>query len=249
MEGTNVGAKIELPSNGYLYADDDPLRSGVVEISPIKAKDEKILSSTTNKDMVIDNLLRRCILTEGIKYNEMLVTDKLYILLSLRSISYGNQYSQICTCSNCSENFPHDIDFFKSFKVMRLEEKDVEPYEIKLPKCGNTVQFRMLRVKDELDIKRYTKQSIKSNEGDPSYCYRLAKHIVSIDGKETDSIKAIQFIENLIGIDSSAFKDAIESKESGVNIQLNISCPFCGSQSDQMLKFTQEFFRPKSPKV
>ena len=96
MEQTNYkfpSEVVTLPSKGLLYPEDSPLRSGVIEMKYMTAKEEDIL---TNQNLiyngtVIDKLLQSLIVTP-IKFNDLLIGDKNAILVAARILGYGKDY-------------------------------------------------------------------------------------------------------------------------------------------------------------
>lgn len=241
---------VELPSCGFLYTD-EVLHKGILNIKPMTVAEEELLSSQKESDKIkiLDTLIKRCVI-DKFNYDELLITDKLFLLFCIRRYSYGDVYKMKVKCEHCGFNFNYDVKFFESFKVRTLTEGDsVEPYSFKLPVCGNTITYRMLRVSDENDISSFGKNMArqKGNNlvGDPTYSYRMAKHIVDIDGEPVKDIKvAVEFVKELVGQDSAEFKNEIESRQSGVNIELNMECPDCNSDLTRIMAFSAEFFRP-----
>jgi len=238
---------VELPSSGLLY-DDEALKSGKLRVRPLTIKEESLLGSQKEEDRisVLDVIIKKCLL-DPIPYEKLLITDKLYILFYLRRISYGDDYKVNVKCDSCGFQFSHNLKFFESFVVKKLEGEESEPYSVKLSSSGSEVKFRMLRVSDETDIVKYGRNALKRNRdnaGDPTYSYKIAKHIVSVDGKEDiPLLERIDFVENLIGMDSSCLKDSIEEKQSGLDIRYKVECPQCGNSMEEMVRFTAEFFR------
>ena len=69
---------LSLPSQGLLYPEDSPLRSGTIDVKYMTAKEEDILTSVNliNQGKVIDKLLESVIADPKIKLNDMLIGDK-----------------------------------------------------------------------------------------------------------------------------------------------------------------------------
>jgi len=85
--------EIDLPSQGLLYPESNPLSSGKVEIKYMTAKEEDILTNQAyiEKGTVIDKLLQSLIVTK-INYNDLVVGDKNAIMVAARVLGYGNDY-------------------------------------------------------------------------------------------------------------------------------------------------------------
>ena len=69
--------EVTLPSQGLLYPEDSPLRSGILEMKYMTAREEDILTNTNliANGTVIDKLLESLIVTP-IDYNTLLIGDK-----------------------------------------------------------------------------------------------------------------------------------------------------------------------------
>ena len=126
-----------------------------------------------------------------------------------------------------------------------FNENDTEPFEVNLPASGKKVALKLLRVADEREILRYAKRSsFGVEDGDPGYIYRIARHIVSIDGEELPIDQVLNFCEELIGKDSTAIQIELEKHDCGLDLTMHHSCNMCGSEFDEVLPLTAEFFRP-----
>jgi len=263
---------IELPSQGLLY--DGELREGKVTISPMGTKEESLLVSRKGRSdahLILDKIIARCLQT-SFNLDNMLVADRFYILLMIRNLSYGSNYGYKVKCPECGEKFKKDIRIPDDFTITILDEGVKEPFYADLPRCRKRVGFHLLRVEDEKAVEKYTAHEYRRSQqdGDPGYIYRLARHIVSIDDipepregedeegesasftpTEVNLEQALELCETLIGIDSSAFKDAIAKNDCGVNLLIKAECPNpnCGDDFESLLKFTPEFFRPVPAEV
>ena len=85
---------IDLPSEGKLYPKDSPLGSGKIEIKYMTAKEEDILTSQNliKKGLVVRHLLDSLIVTEGIKYDDLIIGDKNAVMVAARILAYGPEY-------------------------------------------------------------------------------------------------------------------------------------------------------------
>ena len=82
---------LSLPSQGLLYPEDSPLRSGTIDVKYMTAKEEDILTSVNliNQGKVIDKLLESVIADPKIKLDDMLVGDKNALMVGNRILGYG----------------------------------------------------------------------------------------------------------------------------------------------------------------
>lgn len=233
-----------LPSRGRYYG--DRLLGGVVKMRVITVKEEKILAGAKNRMSAADRILERCLVECPIPIKDMLLTDKFYLLLYLRSISYGTEYSFQIQCPACGTKYQHTVELVKGLQLRMASDEDGEPFDVKL-ESGKVLSLRFLRSSDEEEILRYVeqinrKQQKNVEDEDPSYEYRLSKHISAIDGKALNALEALAFVETLTGKDSLIIRRAIAQQESGVSMGISARCPACTYTHDTVLPMTSDFF-------
>ena len=85
---------LSLPSQGLLYPEDSPLRSGTIDVKYMTAKEEDILTSTNliEQGVVIDKIVRKCNRNPKVKLDDMLIGDKNAIMVGTRILGYGKDY-------------------------------------------------------------------------------------------------------------------------------------------------------------
>lgn len=234
-----------VPSQGLLH---DNFPGGEVILSPMTASEEKILAQQKQDRMeMLDTLIKRCLVHCPVPYESFLVPDMFYLLLVIRNITYGPEYSFRLECPQCSVKYTSDLLLPGGLKLRVLGQEDAkEPWEVSLPQSGDRLEFRLLRIKDETEIRRWSREAYSrtAQVGDPAYCFRLAKHIVSINGKPADPVEALDLVENMLGRDSLEFRNAIDKHEFGVQLMLEPECPACSHVGKVRLPFDREFFRP-----
>ena len=248
MSATSIVKVCELPSRGLFYG--DKLPDGKVEMSPMRTSDEKLLAGgVSDRAKLIDTLLKRCIITE-FPYNEFMIGDKYFMLMFLRSITYGEYYEFKMTCSKCSGKFSHGMNVPDDFELRVSTEDDTEEFDVTLPLTNKVITLRLLRVYDETELAKHAKrEGMRSGvkaQGDPTYIQRIARSVVAIDGQQRKPLEVIAFVEELYGQDSLKIRNALENQDPGVDMLLNVDCPHCGNTIEEMMPFTTEFFRPKS---
>ena len=241
-----VTAFVELPSKGNFY-DKNIVKDGKVELAPMSAREEKLIAGMrgNNVDDVIDMVLNRCLKTK-LNPDDLLVTDRFFILLALRANSYGEDYNFDLTCGSCDKVAKYTVKIPNDLKMKWAKDTDLEPFEITLPVSKLNIGFRLMRGKDTKDVKRYiTRETKQFNvDGDPGYLYRLAKQIVSVNGKNLDIITALELVSRLPAKDSAFMKNAFDKKTPGVLTAITKECVGCGRQIVADLPMSAEFFRP-----
>ncbi len=239
--------RVQLPSRGILYA--GRLPEGWVELCPMTTREEKILlSQQPDRAALLDRIIERCLPTKDVPLSEMLVSDRFFLLLMLRNITYGPTYRIHVSCPQCKVVVFQDIQLPDGLTLRVLTDADTEPFFVDLPMSGKKLGLRLLRVEDEQEIRRFVRQTAMTGrtaaEGDPSYIYRLARHVVSIDEQKVTTVQAVRFCENMIGGDSARMRHAVEESECGVTLTLKHTCSACGAAFEELLPFSDEFFRP-----
>ena len=85
---------LSLPSQGLLYPEDSPLRSGTIDVKYMTAKEEDILTSTNliEQGVVITKLLESVIANQKLTLDDMLIGDKNALMVGTRILGYGKDY-------------------------------------------------------------------------------------------------------------------------------------------------------------
>lgn len=246
---------VEIPSHGYLYkeATDDPdiLEKGSIKIRPMTVNEEKILTTSrlVKSGQALDMIFQNCIKSR-INPSELLSSDRVFLMLWLRSISYGNIYKFNLTCPNnaCGRRFEYEVDL-SEHPIEEIEDSSVEePFELTLPVMKYKIWFRLPRGKDEIEIIKMQNKPKKVDDTDESIVRRLSSVIEKIEDPEGNEIPSAQhqaFVESMVGRDASEFRKAIDSHDGGVEDIQNIQCPHCDHEFDTPIPITESFFRPE----
>jgi hypothetical protein len=85
---------VSLASDGKIYPESSPLRSGQIEMRYMTAYDEDILTNVSyiKNGVVFDKLLESIIVTEGVDVQEISTFDKNGLIIYARILSYGSDY-------------------------------------------------------------------------------------------------------------------------------------------------------------
>lgn len=234
--------EVKLPSRGLFYGGAIP--EGVITLRPIMVQEEKLMMGARNRLSVMDKILERCLVGCSLPISKLLMTDKFFLMMQLRSISYGADYTFKQKCPYCTATFQHTIQLPEGLTMKVSEPTDVEPFEVFLPRCKKKVTVRFLRGEDEEAIEKYVqaKPNASKEEGDPGYEYRIATQLVSIEGKELDILERLRFCENLTGMDSLAIRRVVSEKEPGLDLSIQCVCPTCRNDIHTGVQLTNEFF-------
>jgi len=252
---------VKLPSRGALYGDKIP--DGVVQVRKLGATEEaQLLSSGAQGLDRIDVVLKNCVKLPGdFKHDELLMTDRMALMLAMRTATFGPSYSFDYRCRYCNAmqrtnppiNIIEDLEETTPDSIhLKMEEQGDrdwtlrEPITVELPDEKVSITFRFLRGKDESRIvKRASRMMMQSVDGsDPSYLFRFAVQIVTIGGEEKDIGQKELFIRKLSATDLARFRIAVEDNEPGIDLRVYPACRSCGAANEMMMPFTAEFFRP-----
>ena len=210
--------EVELPSKGLIYAKDNPLSSGKVEIKYMTAKEEDILSNQSyiQKGTVLDKLLRSVIVNKDINTDDLIVGDKNALLIATRILGYGKEYEVTLN----GINYTLDISTLEN-KI--IDDTDYEAgkneFTFTTPSTGTVLTYQLATGRVEKQIEREIaglKKLKKENTADLTT--RLKYLITSVDGSsEKKDIR--DFIDNqFLARDSRAFREHVNNTQPDVNL-------------------------------
>ena len=204
---------LSLPSQGLLYPEDSPLRSGTIDVKYMTAKEEDILTSTNliEQGVVITKLLESVIADPKVKLDDMLLGDKNALLVGTRILGYGKDYEVMITDPDTNERVEYVVDLTK-LKDKKIDTKLYSKgniFEFELPNSKRVLNFKLLTQKDEKEIDEILKdyEKVEKLTG-VSYnlTTRLKHQIQSVDG-ETDQKAIDNFVDNeFLALDTRAFR-------------------------------------------
>lgn len=253
LETRALKATLQLPSRGVRYGGKIP--GGTVRIGCLTVEDEQVFDAVTPRpESKIEHVFRECV-DYGAPFDplDLLVDDRMFLLIQVRAITYGSNYTFDHQCPACLVPHRPQVDL-SALPIRVLEETDTEPFEVFLPVAGVKVSLRSLRGRDEQLIHRTAAaessraRAVQSTNRDPSRKYRLAAAIVAINGdtKVTPATK-LDFVSKLNSIDTLAIDAAIEEKSCGYALEIDIECPNCHALEQRtQLPRTEEFLRPRT---
>lgn len=252
----NLTRDIVLPSRGLLNAN---IPGGKVTQRCMMVRDQKYLSGSSSADNGITRLLQDTIVSpSNIKVADLSIPDTMYLLMSLRSFSYGDVIKFEYRCPHCRELTKVSVDISK-IDVYDLYEGYQEDMSVELPHSGDTVYTRFLRNRD-LDEVRETVQKLRDSSEDGEidegieYVLRLSRMIEKIKLKEpdadgetvlTDPIDIRKYVEKMTDYDASAITATVDSIEFGIAPDYPVTCTHCKQSFRAPIMIDYTFFRPK----
>jgi len=241
---------LSLPSQGLLYPEDSPMRSGTIDVKYMTAKEEDILTSTNliQQGVVIDKLLESVIADPKIKLNDMLVGDKNALMVGTRVLGYGKEYKITLTDPDTNAKIEHSVDLTtlknKKVDIKLLESKD--SFEFELPNSKKVVGFKLLTHADEKKISEELKgyEKLEKLTGVSSgLTTRLKNQIVSVDGI-TDQKEIDKFVDNeFLALDHRAFRENYDKFSPDIELKFDYTSQ-AGNLRKLDIPLGIEFFWP-----
>jgi len=217
---------INLPSKGMTYKFTNPDDQNVY-LRPMTFDDEKALASARKLGKDPSNLLlERCV--DNLNIEQLYPFDKLYIIMKLRELSYGEDYQTKVICSKCQGEADIVVPISK-LPVKEVEEDFEDPKTIHLPKINKNVKVRMPRVGDE----KYFKNS--DSIGD-----HLWRFVLSIEDI-SDKVIIAGVLKRLPLVDIKTILKHM-NLEYGIQTKIHFECDLCGGGSVIDLPIDENFF-------
>lgn len=187
---------VELPSKGLLYAKDNPLSSGKVEMKYMTAREEDILTNQNyiKNGTVLDKLLQALIVSP-ITYSDLLVGDKNAILIAARVLGYGKSYSFSSNGRDYTVDLTKLVEKEIDYNVL---SKGVNEFAYTLPKSDNKVTFKLLTHGDEQKIEAEIKGLQKIRPDSSSEVTTRMKYIITSVNDDRDSKAIRDFVDNYL---------------------------------------------------
>lgn len=244
-----VTKKINLPSRGLLY--DEKIPEGEVVISRMTVDQlSRLESAGVQATEKLDKMISSCsTLPNAFPVKDLLVTDRLALMLYIRVHSFGPYYDISFRCQHCDAHNKHSLNISEDLNEKTAKDDICEPVEIDLKDQGVKVGMRFLRGSDEEAVAKYAKRMLlKSNDmSDPSNVHRLARQLVTINGEPAgDIVQKQTFIKSLSAADGVRIAKFMDAIEPGIDLSITPECSSCGGVNEITMPFTGEFFRPSN---
>jgi hypothetical protein len=221
----------------------------VVEIYPVTAKHEDILSNTAllKKGTVLDDFLKALIATPGVSLSDFLIGDKNALFVAARISAYGEEYVVPIKCPSCG------VTQSETINLSAIQEKqNTKPTALgenkcvfTLPSSGKTVAWKMLTHKEETDIDAEIKALTKLGVGTSSEITTRLKYAIVMVNGEQDKAKIKQFIDTeLSAKDSLALRRHIREVTPDLDMTFMFECKECGHQEKMTVPLGASFFWP-----
>ena len=255
----------ELPCG---YVDAAGVLHTEVQLKEITGRDEDMLANEkipAGKKMNL--LLASCVVRIGTISDkqavasiipEMLIGDRVFLVLAIRRVSIGDDYPYTDTCPSCSKESLMSINLGE-LDIIKMADPLKRVFDARLPSAsaikewsnsgedvpepekskptGRTIRFKQLVGKDE-------EKSTKATGGAEAISTLLGLRILMLDEKPP----TIDDLQNLTMSERSYIRDVVfRAGDGGVDTSLDVTCPQCQHEFKRELDITQVgFFFPSA---
>ena len=241
---------LSLPSQGLLYPEDSPLRSGTIDVKYMTAKEEDILTSSNliKQGKVIDRLLESVIANPKVKVDDMLIGDKNALMVGTRILGYGAKYDCTIADPDTQERVETSVDL-ASLEHKKIDEKLLKNgnlFSFELPNSKRVLEFKILTQKDENQIEQNLKDYEKLTKLtgiDRTLTTRLKYLIQSVDGNK-EQVVIDKFVDDeFLALDARAFRKYRDEVEPDIILKFDYMSQTGGSHKID-IPLGVEFFWP-----
>jgi len=238
---------IELPSKGLIYAKENPLSKGEIEMQYMTARHEDLLTNVNNlkNGTAIEKTLK-ALISADINYDDLILGDRNGLLISARILAYGKDYQFKYPHPETGEEEVINADL-QTMEYKKIDESlftGKNEFEFTLPFSKNKITFKLLTVGDDKRIDEEAKGLKKALGTEPGAISLRMKHqITSINGDYT--AKTIrEFVDTaLMSRDSVELRKYINSITPDISTKINIKFKD-GQEAEVDLPMTAQFFFP-----
>lgn len=217
---------VDLPSKNKYYTLIDP--AAPITIRAMTFKDEKAMVSNKNVDIdIINTLLSRCV--SNISISQILLIDKLFLIMKIREVSYGDEYGATILCSSCRKN--NNVKFnLAKLRVNYIPKGHTDPISTTLPILKKNIKIRLPRILDE--------QYLVNTDSTVTNLWRFIEEIEGHTSKQIISKVA----ENLPLQDAHKVLNVIGGDGLGIDTKVQFVCDYCSHAEVIQLPITSDFF-------
>lgn len=244
---TTIQETYQLPSLGKLYGDNFPSE---VTIRSMTTFEEKMRLGNQGFWKTITGILNAVVTSpENFDSSDMTLFDFNFLMYKMRTVSYGPTYKVQVTCPHCGKTMISKVNL-DDLKVNYLDPEAKEPFTVgPLPRSGDILQCRHVRVRDQINNERKSKDILRNHpdyQGDPAYILLMTSQISSVNGESKLPIELQMYVEKMSAMDSAYFRQAYDKQINGLGLDMrcNDVCESCGESFEFDLPFNSEFFRP-----
>jgi hypothetical protein len=243
--------EVTLPSKGLLYPEGHPLRSGIIEMKYMTAKEEDILTNSNyiQNGTVIDKLLKSLIVSP-IDFNDLLIGDKNAVLVASRILGYGQEYSFNYKNPSTGEDEQVTVDLTEAIDKEIDESLIVDgrnEFSFTLPVSKIEVTFKLLTHGDELKIANELKGLKKISKTNTADLTTRMKHLITSVGGDRDVKSIRNFVDgNFLARDARSLRTYIAETMPDIDLTFDLQFEDGASAEGVTIPIGTSFFWPES---
>lgn len=247
---------VKLPSGGYLYDENSPLRGlKEVEVKAVTAAEEDIMinDSFIQQGVVFNRLIDSIVITPGVSSEHLMDCDKIAILMSARKTGYGDNIDFNVSCASCAHQYEMEVSL--SALIEQSNENIYSPksgedweylsdsntYSFNLPSTGLDISIKLLTPSDSENLLSARKQKEKLGLPHNETIDFLRAVIVSAHGV-TDRSSLNRLVEVLPAIDARAIRSIHNKNIPSLETSQETTCPSCGHEEVKEVPFSLGWF-------
>lgn len=237
-----------LPSRGLIYS--SPINPDLKLRSMSVMEEMKRLSATETPYKVMCDIIEDCIVGDkpALSVYDMCLGDYQYLLVKLRTVTYGADYKMSVRCPVCG-GVSEIVCSLDDLAVIEYDESVKDLKQIHLPVCDKDIElkFQTPRILD--DIAKRKREIMKASPEllvDPGFALTLQAMIRSVDGKVMNPAALENFVNKMKMRDANLLMQrAVKLNESvGLNTDFVTKCKHCEAEIPTTFRITGEFFGP-----
>jgi len=249
-KGSLVYEKVELPSKGKFYHEDDGPTNGIIHIRPMTGEEEEILATPrfVKKGQAINMIFNRC-MQENYDSANFLTQDRTYLLIYLRGISYTPEYDVEVKDPESDQTFATTINLNDLYVNYCSEDYSKENLEDVLPVTGYRFKYKLATGKDEQSVQDYRERRAKnfdlSGQADDTLLYRTAYLLEEIEGLN-NKIEIQTLLKKLPIQDVAYLRTVVNDPPFGVETKISVNNPYTLNDFEIELPLEANFFFPRA---
>lgn len=245
---------VDLPSRGRCYPESHPLhKKRTVELRQPNTSAEDILNSASliEEGVAIDRFLQKHIVNPRIRTEQLFTGDKNALLVAMRILAYGPQYSAAVTCPTCMK--PNEVEFDleacsrvyealpEDYDYIKVKATEHDTFYVKVPKSEWLFELKWLTGEDEKYLEKLKKNQEKNKLAASDVSSLLRRLTVSIN-KSRDLTTINKAIERLPAMDAQYLRMAVKAITPTLELKYDHKCRSCKAETEVNVPLGVNFF-------
>jgi hypothetical protein len=247
--------EVQLPSRGLLYGPagvvkTPPIPEGRVHVRKMLIAEDEILAGAGGSALTrVSKIIARCTkLPDGFDPEHLLLFDRMFLLLTIRTHTFGPIYQIEFRCPQCRhKNSKRPVNIVEDLNEIPVNADLREPIEVHLPDLKQRIGIRLLRGADEHAVVKAAKEAENRGQTGTPVQDQLRQIIVAIDGElVSNPLARIDLIRQFSAADLVAVREALDQNDFGIDTTVQPTCERCEAAVELDMPFGTDFLRPAS---